>query len=169
MKSQYADRDTVGTIALDALKNPESIEVGDMARELMPKLVDDLNESIRSNPFEGRPFYITIHEKKDAQLTNVILRRMVVSEYRPYPEDNTTVFWTNPQTSETRFCWSLPHRVYFPSYLESAWKYPKDLIKDIIAYLKFRMDHFGFYKTSDNKYFPIPDFKDRPLHKKKTS
>ncbi len=173
MKSAYADRDTVGTIALKARNQNERIAVGDMAHEFMPQLVEDLNEAILSNPFDGRPFYIIVHEKKDAQLTNVILRRMVKQEYRPYPEPNTSVFWTDPATNETRFCWSLPHQSTFPQYLENASRYHKDQIKDIVAYNMERMDHFGFYKkgkTEDGTpiYFPLPGFKDRPLHKKKT-
>ena len=172
MKSTYADRDTVGTIALKARKQNDRIAVGDMAHEFMPQLVEDLNEAILSNPFESRPFYIIVHEKKDAQLTNVILRRMVKQEYRPYPEPNTSVFWTDPATSETRFCWALPHQSNFPQYLENASRYHKDQIKDILAYKMERMDHFGFYqkgKTDEGTliYFPLPGFKDRPLPKGK--
>jgi hypothetical protein len=142
-----------------------------MAHEFMPQLIDDLNEAIASNPFDGRPFYIVVHEKKDAQLKNVMLRRMVKQEYRPYPEPNTTVFWTCPATQETRFCWSLPHQSNFDQYLENASKYHKDQIKDILAYNMERMNHFGFYRHGTNDagvsiYLPIPGFQDRPLKRK---
>lgn len=172
VKSAYADRDTVGTIALKARGANERICVGDMAHEFMPQLVDDLNEAIASNPFEGRPFYILVHEKKDAQMTNVILRRVIKQEYRPYPEPNTSVWWTDPSTQETRFCWSLPHPSTFPQYMENASKYCKEQIKDILAYQMMRLDHFGFYlhgKTDEGTpiYYPTPGFKDRPLYKKK--
>lgn len=170
-KSAYADRETVGTIALKAAQSNESVQVGDMARELMPQLVDDLNEAIISNPFENRPFYIVVHEKKDLLLKNTILRRVLRQEFRPYPEENTLVFWTNPKTQETLFCWSLPHKSEMPNILENASKYDKEFIKDIVAYEKERLDHFGFYKygmTKDNIpiYFPKPDFKDRKLRGK---
>lgn len=172
MKSLYADRETVGTIALKARNVNERVAVGDMAHEFMPKLVQDLNEAITSNPFEDRPFYVIVHEKKDAQLTNVILRRMIKQEYRPYPEPSTTVFWTDPKTQETRFCWSLPHTSNFPQYINNADKYHKDQIKDILAYNLERMDHFGFYKAGKTEdgtpiYHPLEKFQDRPLHKKK--
>ena len=170
-KSKYADRDTVGTIAQLAAQSKERVQVGDMARELMPQLVFDLNEAIASNPFEDRPFYIVIHEKKDLLLTNTILRRVLRQEYRPYPEENTHVFWTDPKTHETLFCWCLPHRSEFPNILENASRYCKEYIKDIVAYAKERLDHFGFYKhgiTEDNTpiYYPIPNFKDRKLRGK---
>lgn len=171
MKSKYADRETVGTIAQKARATNESVCVGDMAHEFMPQLVDDLNEAISSDPFDGRPFYILVHEKKDAQLTNVMLRRMIKQEYRPYPEPNTTVFWTNPKNGETRFCWSLPHQSEFRQYLVNASKYHKNQIKDILAYQMERMEHFGFFKYGTNDkgigiYLPIPDFKDKPLKNK---
>lgn len=170
-KSSYADRDTVGTIALKAAKLNERVTVGDMARELMPKLVEDLNEAIASNPFDGRPFYIVIHETKDLFLTNMIKRRVIRQEFRPYPEDNTQVFWTDPQTQETLFCWLLPHKSNFQNIIENAKNYSKEFIKDIIAYKLERLDHFGFYKDgeTDDKtpiYYPIPNFKDRKLRKK---
>jgi len=172
MKSAYADRETVGSISLKARQLNEIVCVGDMAHEFMPQLVEDINAAISSNPFDDRPFYIIVHEKKDLQLNNVILRRVISQEYRPYPEVATQVYWTNPKTHETRFCWSLPHSSEFPNYLNNASKYHKDQIKDILAYNMERLDHFGFYKhgtIADNVaiYSPTPGFKDRPLLTKK--
>ncbi len=169
-KSLYGDRDTVGTIALLAQKSNERVCAGDMGHEMMPQLVDDLNDAIKRNPFDDRPFYITIHEKKDLMLTNVIRRRVLSHEHRPYPETATIVFWTNPKTHETLFCWSLPHWSEFPQYIENASKYHKDQIKDIMAYKLERMEHFGFVKIGENEdktpvYRPIPRFKDRQLHR----
>lgn len=169
-KSAYADRDTIGTIALKARMSSERVTVGDMAHEFMPQLVEDINEAIASNPFDGRPFYIVVHEKKDLLLKNVIRRRVLKMEYRPYPEPATQVYWTNPKSHETRFCWSLPHTTEFPNYLNNASKYAKEQIKDIVAYERERLDHFGFYKhavTAENTpiYYPLPNFQDRPLKK----
>ena len=146
-RSQYADRDTVGTIAINAAKLNDRICVGDMAHEFMPQLVDDLNEAIASNPFDDRIFYITIHETKDLLLRNMIKRRVIKTEYRPYPEPNTFVFKSNPKTHEINFCWSLPHTSTFIEYLNNASNYTKEQIKDILAYNKEVMAHFGFYKS----------------------
>lgn len=171
-KSVYGDRDTIGAIALKAQSSNQSVEVGDMSREFMPQLVQDLNEAIQSNPFDDRPFFIIVHEKKDLMLKNVILRRMIKQERRPYPEPNTSVFWTDPKTHEVRFCWSLPHQTSFCQYLANAELYDKDQIKDIVAYRLDRMEHFGFKKVGVNEdnipmYIPIPKFKDRKLNNQK--
>jgi hypothetical protein len=171
VKSVYGERETIGSIALQAAASNQRVEVGDMSREFMPQLIDDLNEAIASNPFDGRPFYIIVHEKKDLLLKNVVLRRMIRQEKRPYPEPNTSVFWTDPQTQETLFCWSLPHKATFVNYIMNASKYEKEQIKDILAYNYERMDHFGFYKLGKSEdgipiYQPIPNFKDRKLRGK---
>jgi len=170
-KSQYADRKTVGTLALEAAKTLDTPVVGDMGHELMPALLEDLNNTIQSDPYDGEPFFIIIHEKKDLLLRNMILRRMVTTKKRPYPEDNLTVFWTNPKTQETRFCWSLPHKSTFVEYLLNPDRYPKEQIDDIKAYQANNLEHFGLKevgKTDDGNRFicAIPNFKDRPLVKK---
>lgn len=167
-KSLYADRDTVGTIALNARMSNERVEAGDMAREMMPQLVDDLNDAIASRPFDDRPFFISIHEKKDLLLTNMIKRRVVVSEFRPYPEPATMVFSHNPKTYETKFCWSLPHTSEFPIYFQNPSRYAAEQLKDILAYNMERLDHFGFYLLGKNEeevplYNAIPNFEDRKL------
>ena len=171
-RSQYADRDTVGTMALAARLIDDNPCAGDLGHELMPSLVEDLNNTIASNPFNGRPFYISVHEKKDAQLTNMILRRMVVSEKRPYPESNTTVFYTDPRKDETLFCWALPHHSIFNQVLCNPMRYGDEQVNDVKAYLAEDMSHFGFKrtgKTEDGK--PIvqvdPNFKDRSMKRRK--
>lgn len=172
-KSQYADRDTVGTMALDARLINDNPCAGDLGHELMPSLVEDLNNTIASNPYDGQPFYIIVHEKKDLQFTNMILRRMVVSSKRPYPESNTTVFHTDPKKEETTFCWSLPHHTHFNQVLCNPMRYGDEQVGDVKAYMAEDLEHFGFKKTgktSDgtNIYQPNPNFKDRSMKRKKT-
>ena len=172
-KSQYGDRDTVGTLALKARECKDNPVAGDLGHELMPSLVEDLNEAIKSNPFHDKPFYITIHEKKDAQLNNMILRRVIKQEKRPYPEPSTCVFWTNPKSQETLFCWSLPHWSSFPNFINNPEKYNIEQLNDIYAYLLDRMDHFGFTKTKHKNekgihlVEPTPYFKDRKMGKER--
>lgn len=168
MRSAYADRDTVGTIAQQALRSKERVTCGDMSNELIKSCADDINETIAIKPYGDRPFYITIHEKKDLQIRNAILRRVVHTEYRPFPEPNTSVFWADPVSGEVNYCWSLPHQTLFRQYLSSPSKYAHDTIKFILAYNMERNDIFGFYKHGENEkgvpiYFPIPGFKYKPL------
>lgn len=173
-RSLYADRDTVGTAALEALKHHDNPCAGDLGHELMPSLVEDLNNTIKSDPYDGKDFYITIHEKKDLQLKNVILRRMVTSVKRPYPETNTTVFWTSPKTHETLFCWSLPHWSNFPNYLLNSHLYVPEQIEDIKAFQSEKMERFGFKRVGETPekvpiYKQIEGFKDRKMGKQKNN
>src|SRR5690606_36532079 len=173
-KSLYGDRDTIGTIAEKARVSEESPVVGDMGHEMIKSFVEDLNNSIQANPFDGRPFYIIVHEKKDAQLKNALMRRMIEQEKRPYPEPNTSVFWTDPKSQTTKFCWSLPHWTAFDNYLFNNEKYNKEQIEDITAYKNENLEHFGFFRVPVKKkgkdqgalsyaVIPIAGFKDRDL------
>src|SRR5271170_3575288 len=97
-------RDTVVTIYRDAQINNtiERIETGDMTNCMMKSMVEDLNTAIiqGSKDFEGKEFYITIHEKKDLQMPSALLRRMIKTLYRPWPEDDTLVFRIFPNTND---------------------------------------------------------------------
>lgn len=170
-KSLYADRDTVGTIALKARESNDIPCAGDLGHELMPSLVEDINNAIKSNPYNDRPFYIIVHEKKDLMLKNTILRRIITSEVRPYPEPNTSVFRTFPKLDETRFCWSLPHHSLFDQCLLNPKYHNEEQLNDIRAYRDENVEWFGFKRvlTEDGKKTVVADpfFKDRPMTKKK--
>lgn len=141
-------RKTVGSIYLDAKKSCSDSYVinGDLTRELTNSLVDDLNKTIASNPFDGKPFYITIYEKKDLQMKTAILRRLYVSKYRPYPEDDTIVFHVEPRSNNVKFCWCLPHSSEMDNILVNFLSYDKNLVADIKAWKDVDMEHFGFRK-----------------------
>ena len=151
-------RKTVGAMYRDAaLKNSESFVVaGDLAHELMNSLVDDLNEAIASDPFEGRPFYITIYEKKDLQMPRAILRRLYKTLYRPYPEDDTIVYYINPKFNISKHLWTLPHWSEMDNVLMNFAQYPKDYINDIKAWRSFNLPHFGF-EWSNRGVWAIPE------------
>ena len=162
-KSLYGDRDTVGTIAIDAMLNGEQgVCAGDMGHEIIKSLVDDLNITIESNPYGMNEFYITVHETKDLLMKNTIKRRMVTTLYRPFPEPNTSVWRTNPVYQKTWFCWSLPHWSLFDQCLINQDIYGQEQINDIKAFISEKNDHFGFFKEGKG-WFPDPLFKDRDL------
>lgn len=163
-KSQYADRDTVGTIYQQAQKMGEKhVEVGDMCREIMSSLVEDLNDTISSDPYEGKPFYITIHESKDLQMKSCLRRRMLTTLYRPWPEDDTTVFWTDPQSATTLFCWTIPHHTEMDNILNNEFLYDKELVATVKAWKAFDMYQFGFKKDDIGNWIPNEKYKDKKL------
>lgn len=158
-------RETVGKIARDAHLSHDGypIEVGEMKAAILPDLVNDINEALLI-PREN-PFYLLVTEKKDLQIKNSIARSRLIFDYRPWPEDNTLVFWKNPKTQEVRFCWDLPHWSEMDNILRNSWMYSHELIDDIVAWKTFKMEHFGFYNHPKHKWIPNPKHIDRKLQK----
>lgn len=146
-------RQTMGAIALEARKNMTPIECGDMTNEMIKSLVDDLNEAITSNPFEGRPFYISVVEKKDLLLPNAIHRGMCKTLYRPYPENNTIVFSCDPKSNVIKLCWTLPHWTEMDNMLNNRDKRNKKLVNDIYAWKTLNLEYFGFSNDKEGKPF----------------
>lgn len=142
-------RKTVGAIYRDAaLSNKETAVVnGDLTHELMKSLVDDLNETIASDPYDGKPFYVTVYEKKDLLMPRAILRRLYTTRYRPYPEPDTIVWSVEPRSNTVKFCWCLPHRNEMTNMLNNPSLYNAQMISDIRAWLAEDLSHFGFKKA----------------------
>ena len=161
------NRDTVGTIYRDAqLQNRiERIEVGDMTNCMMKSMVDDLNESIEegTKQFEGKEFYITVHEKKDAQMPSCLLRRMIKTLYRPWPEDDTLVFFVHPASGDVRFCWCLPHWSEMENMLKGSELFDRQMIDQIRAWKAVDLHCFGFVKTFEGQWIPNLDWVDEKL------
>lgn len=166
-QSKYdPNRKTVGAIYRDAAataKEGDFVEAGDLSRELMNSLVVDLNETIASKPYGNKPFYITIHESKDLLMPRAIRRRMITTKYRPFPEDDTVVFYVEPETNIVEFCWELPHRTVMNNRLNNEWLYEPEEVKQIKAYLNEDYWQFGFCKDSMGNWKANPNFKDRKM------
>lgn len=166
-------RETVGKIYRDAQFNGEKqIITGDMNYELRKSLVDDLNDTIiqGTKDFESRPFYITVYEKRDLQMPNAFIRRMIKTKYRPYPEDDTLVFRAIPYAQEVYFCWDLPHRSNMLNMLNAADLFdPKDIQK-LRRWENMQLEHFGFMKDEKGNWKENPFYKGDELiefdHKK---
>ena len=163
MKSQYGDRDTVGTIYTDAQKyNAAGLVIGDIGSELLDSLIDDLNDCIKSDPFEGRPFFITVVEERDLQMKNAIKRRLFTSIYRPHPEDNTLVFYVEPKSNKVCYCWDLPHHSEMWNILANWMQYDGNYIQMIREWQNNDLINFGFQKTPDGEHWiPNPHFEDK--------
>jgi len=139
-------RNTVGHIYRESQihgdKSP--IECGNMTEEIMKGYVEDLNEAFMIP--EENPFYVMLTEKKDLQMKSALCRKIVIfkNNHRPWPEDNTTVFWKNPKTQEIRFCWDLPHWSEMDNILANKDKFDITLVAQIIAWKNFDLYSFGF-------------------------
>lgn len=169
-KSKYdPSRDTVGKIYRDIHMNADDtpVLVGDMCTAIMKDLVDDINDAIASKPYGDVPWYIMIHEKKDLQMKDALLRRMLHFRKRPWPEDDTTVFWHDPVACETRFCWSLPHHSEMDNIIFCHNLFEPDLVAEVKAWKAFDLHYFGFTKDDKGDWVPNPRWKDKPLQIKR--
>ena len=165
-QSKYdPSRKTVGAIYRDAqINNTEKfVTNGDLTNELMSSLVTDLNETIQSNPYDNLPFYVIVHEKKDLQMPNMILRRLLTMKKRPYPEDDTMVFHIEPRSGTVEFCWCLPHWSEMDNMLANHALFEKEMIVQIKAWKNVDLFHFGFVKDEMGNWMANPQFKDQKL------
>jgi len=167
-KSLYdPSRKTVGAIYRDAqlASHDPYVINGDLTNELMKSLVNDLNETIEqgTKDFNGREFYITVHEKKDLQMPRAILRRMIKTLYRPYPEDDTMVYRVFPSANEVRFCWCLPHWSEMDNMLANENLFESDLINEIKAWKRVDLYHFGFTKNSEGNWIASQAWEDKKM------
>jgi hypothetical protein len=160
-------RKTVGAIYRDAqIENKKDLEgatIGDLGKEFLKSFVDDLNEALQSNPFNGKPFYVQVYEKWDYQMEKSLRRMLNKFAFRPYPEAGTTVFWTDPNTHEVRFCWDLPHPAEMHNILANELLYPRELIIQLKAWKRIDLYHFGFHKNILGDWEANPKWKDKVL------
>jgi hypothetical protein len=159
------DRETVGKMYRDAQINnkEDSIEVGDMTRELTTSLVEDVNDAIKEFDKREVPYYLMIHESKDLQMKSAIRRRILYFKYRPWPEDDTIVYSKNPKTQDLRFCWCLPHWSEMDNVLMNAHDYPKEYIFQIKQWKKYNLRAFGFYEVKPGEWLPNPKWSDTKI------
>jgi hypothetical protein len=163
-KSHYdPTRDTVGKIYRDAQMNnhEDIIEVGDMSRELTTSLIQDINDALEQYDKKGKPYYLMIHEKKDLQMKSALLRRLLYFGYRPYPEDDTVVFWKDPKSQDLRFCWCLPHWSDMDNVLANKENYEKEFVHQIKCWKDYDLKPFGFVWHEKEKWIPNPKWKDK--------
>ncbi len=165
-------RETVGAIYRNAQvenQHEDAIVVGDLSHELTTSLVEDINDALKSFDIrsmtknDGQPYYLMIHEKRDLQMKKAFLRRMLYFGYRPWPEDDTVVFWKDPKTQDLRFCWALPHSSEMENMLANPDQFAPEFIEQVKAWKAVDMAHFGFYEHPDLKWIPNPNFKDKSI------
>ena len=168
-------RKTVGAIYRDmkiaGARDPEVIESGDMLKEVLNGLVEDINDGLAANPFDGKPFYLMVHEKRDGQMKDAFLRRILFFSHdkRPWPEDDTLVYWHDPQSDKRfKFCWNIPHWSEMDNILACKDLFDADLVATVVAWKSFNMYYFGFTKDPMGEWMPNPYFEDQDICKPKT-
>ena len=140
---------TVGTQYLEAQSNDVTgLTLKEINDDMVKSLIEDLNQIIESNPFEGRSFYVNVVEHRDLQMPNAIKRRIFTQLYRPYPEDNTLVFYVNMDDESVFYCWDLPHHSELPNILINAHLYDHEYITRIKDWMRDDLSSFGFIKVS---------------------
>lgn len=162
MRSRFdPTRNTVGSIARDAILNADSypLLVGDLTTPIMKDMVDDLNEALLKNPYNDEPFYVVIHESKDLMQPNMIKRKVITLSFRPYPEDDTIVFWKDPKTQDVRFCWCLPHWSEMDNILANSHLYDGSYVETIKAWKEENLVPFGFLDTKKVEFKMIEGIK----------
>ena len=148
MKSTYADRETVGSIYLGAQGNDnKGILVGDVNSDLVDSLVNDLNTVFASNPYQDRPFFVSVVEERDLMMKNAIKRRIFTQLYVPYPEDNTLVLKVIPKEEKVLFCWDIPHHSEFLNILTNDHLYDAQYVNLIKQWRQNDLSGFGFVKV----------------------
>jgi hypothetical protein len=154
-KSRFGDRDTVGKIYRDAAINntEDKVTVGDMTNEILSSLVEDLNDVIESKPYDNRKsYFISVVDKKELTMKRAIARSMQVSVYRPWPEDDTTVFHVNPASNEVHFCWCIPHSTEIHNMIANENLFDPNLIMKLKAWRNVDLYHFGFIKNDKGEW-----------------
>lgn len=165
-------RKTVGALYQDLQQSSHDpyLIAGDLTNEVMSSLVEDLNETAKLDPFDGKPFFVDVIERKDPTMPRAIYRSMLKSEGVPEPKDNTLVFWLHPKSGEVRFCWCLPHKAEIISLLSQELNFPgsvnSDLIQTIRSWQANNFEYFGWKKNSDGNWIRNENYKGFPLKKK---
>jgi hypothetical protein len=162
-------RKTIGAIYNDAAANntDKFITNGDLTNEIQSSLVEDINETIASKPFGERSYYIGIYEKKDLQMPRAIQRKVQCTLYRPYPEDDSLVFFVDMAVNEVLFCWCLPHWSEMDNILENHYLYEKEYVSQITDWKRNQLENFGFVKVGlGEEWAANPNFRDKKMKPK---
>lgn len=165
-KSRFdPSRENVGKIYRDAqFTGEKQVICGDMNYELRKSLIEDLNDTVKQGTidFEGRQFYITVYEKRDLQMKNAFIRRMIKTKYRPYPEADTLVFKVIPYSNQIFFCWELPARYEMLNMLNTSDLRPENWQQEQLQTFRdwenMKLENFGFMKNENG------DWKENPLY-----
>ena len=81
-------------------------------------------------------------------MKKALKRRVITTLYRPYPENNTKVFYTDPKKQRTYYCWELPHHSEIPNTLIHKHSNNHDYIRRLEEWMRNDLSNFGFIKVT---------------------
>lgn len=143
MKSEYGDRDTLGTQILKTQEEHDksgSVEIGDLSHELGKGYMNGLIDCIEIHRKPEFPkYYIIVKIQRNPLFPDRALNVTyeAVKEL-PLMEHNRDVWYVNNAMDKLELLWSLPHINEFPIYLANKHRYSKKLIEWIEIYQGFR-------------------------------
>lgn len=142
MKSEYGDRDTLGTQILETQEEHDkssSIEIGDLSHELGKGYMKGLIDCLELHRDCVAEYYIEVITKKNPlfpdRAINVTYEAV---KYLPPMEHNMDVWYVNNALDRLELLWSLPHISEFPIYLTNKHLYSNKLIEWMEIYQNFR-------------------------------
>jgi hypothetical protein len=147
-------RETVGKIYRDAQINGEQgVIIGDVNHEIKKDLVKDINEAIEAGEKEmnGKPFYLAVYEKYDLMLKRGLVRIPKITDYRPYPEQDSMVFHVYPGGT-VYFCWELPHRTQMMNILMNPEIYDPERVSMLKRWENLQLEYYGFKKDEEGNW-----------------
>jgi hypothetical protein len=142
MKSEYGDRDTLGTQILQTQEEHDkssSIEIGDLSHELGKGYMKGLIDCIEIHRNSIGKYYIEVKTQKNPLFPDRALNITYEAvRHLPLMEHNMDVWYVNNAIDKLEILWSLPHISEFAFYLAHKHKYSKKLIEWIEIYEGFR-------------------------------
>ena len=142
MKSEYADRDTLGTQILNTQEEHDkssSVEIGDLSHELGKGYMKGLIDCVELHRNAVSHYYIQVKVQKNPIFPDRALNVTYTAlKYLPMMEHNLDVWYVNNALDKLEVLWSLPHLKEMPYYLRNAHRYSKKLIEWITIYTNFR-------------------------------
>ena len=122
MKSQFADRDTIGQMILDTHEkhiNSDPIEVGEFINEFGKQYMKDLIDYVEKGTNYFDKFYINILSRK----TKLFMRRAIemfpyIMPKLPLMQPNQDVWYVDSEKQKLELLWTLPDESEFEMVLQ---------------------------------------------------
>lgn len=142
MKSEYGDRETLGTQILKTQEEHDKsspVEIGDLSHELGKGYMNGLIDCVELHRNSIAKFYIEVKTQKNPLFPDRAINvTYTAREHLPLMEHNMDVWYVNNAANKLELLWSLPHLSEFPIYLANPQKYSNKLMEWITIYQGFR-------------------------------